>query len=275
MAPRVICTCYHCIKSSVTINGTVQPGRLVHATTRRNHEKHIQHSASPRLRQTPSSSASKQYKPPDTPTDITFSTVQIVQMVCILIAWLHLQAGVSRSVANTILKAVQLIISMALHLIETALSSAGFTISLVGLTIPQDVRTAFVHCIHEPDIIRIVCCPVCFSLYSRPVPLKCQWKESPRSRPCNTDLWKHENTSKGPKEVPKRFYSTQSFDSWLEFFLARKVIVNALDETFRQRGNRPAAFGGDMHDVQDSPAWQDLTGIFSNPYHLVFGIYVD
>jgi hypothetical protein len=30
-----------------------------------------------------------------------------------------------------------------------------------------------------------------------------------------------------------------------------------------------------MCDLQDSPAWQDLTGIFSTPHHLVFGIYVD
>ncbi|KAF9456769.1 hypothetical protein BDZ94DRAFT_1274797, partial [Collybia nuda] len=43
-------------------------------------------------------------------------------------------ASVSRSVANTILKAVQLIISMALHLIETALSSAGFWRFLVRVT---------------------------------------------------------------------------------------------------------------------------------------------
>jgi hypothetical protein len=37
----------------------------------------------------------------------------------------------------------------------------------------------------------------------------------------------------------------------------------------------PAAFGADMHDIQDSPAWQDLTGLFPTPYHLVFGIYID
>ena len=40
--------------------------------------------------------------------------------------------------------------------------------------------------------------------------------------------------------------------------------------------NHPqAAFGDDMHDIHDSPAWRDLTGLFSSPYHLVFGIYID
>lgn len=158
-------------------------------------------------------------------------------MICILVTWLHLRAGVSRSVSNTILKATQFIFAMIFQLIETALSSSGINASFPDLNIPQDVRTAYLHYFHEPEIIRTVCCPTCFSLYSRPAPLKCQWRESPRSRPCNTDLWKHENTSRGPKMVSKRLYSTQSFDSWLHFFLSRPIIVDSLGETFRQCGN--------------------------------------
>ena len=75
--------------------------------------------------------------------------------------------------------------------------------------------------------------------------------------------------------VPRRLYSTQSFDSWLRFFLSRQIIEDALDESFRQRRNSTAALGGDMHDVHDSPAWRDLTGLFSTARHLVFGLYID
>ena len=75
--------------------------------------------------------------------------------------------------------------------------------------------------------------------------------------------------------VPRRLYTTQSFDSWLSFFLSRQIIEDALDESFRRRGHSTAALGGDMHDVHDSPAWRDLTGLFSTAHHLVFGIYID
>ena len=144
---------------------------------------------------------------------------------------------------------------MMIQLIEITLCSSGVYVKLSGLELPRDVRTAYKQNFSEPDIIRTACCPSCFALYSAPVPLKCQWKESPRSRPCNTDLWKSQNTSKGPKLIPRRLYSTQSFDSWLRFFLSRQVIEEALDESFRKRTNNTAAFGGDMHDVHDSPAW--------------------
>jgi hypothetical protein len=198
-----------------------------------------------------------------------------VKLISVLVIWLHLRAGVSRSVANTILRAIQFLISTTLQLIEVALSSSGINIKLSKIEIPRDVRTAYKHHFSEPDIIRTACCPTCFTLYSQPIPWKCEWKESSRSRPCNTQLWKYQNTRKGPKLVPQRLYTTQSFDSWLHFFLSRQVIEDGLIECFHRRLNHPAAFGTDMHDVQDSPAWRDLTGIFSTPYHLVFGIYID
>jgi hypothetical protein len=175
-------------------------------------------------------------------SDVLIPSSTVVKMICILVVWLHVRAGVSRSVANTILKAFQFIISMTLQLIEATLHSSGINISFPDLTIPQDVRTAYAHHFLEPQIICTVCCPTCFSLYPQPAPIKCQWKESPCSRSCNTDLWKPKNTSKGPKMVPRRLYSTQSFDTWLQFFLSRKIIVDSLAETFRQRGNRPAAW---------------------------------
>jgi len=59
------------------------------------------------------------------------------------------------------------------------------------------------------------------------------------------------------------------------FFLSHQIIEDALDESFQQCRNSTAALGGDMHDVHDSPAWQDLTGLFSTAHHLVFGLYID
>ena len=177
--------------------------------------------------------------------------------------------------ANTILQAIQFIISATLQLVEVALFSSGINIKLSTFEIPRDVRTAYKHHFSEPDIIQTACCPTCFTLYSQPIPWKCEWKESSRSRSCSTQLWKYQNTRKGPKLVPKCLYTTQSFNSWLHFFLSRQVIEDALIECFHQNMNHPVAFGADMHDVQDSPAWRDLTGHFSTPYHLVFGIYID
>lgn len=194
-------------------------------------------------------------------------------MISVLVVWLHIRAGMSRSVANRVLRAAQLILFTTFTLIEVALLSSGFNVKLPTIKIPRDVRTAYQLHFTEPDIIRTACCPKCFFQFPSPVPWRCQWKASPRSRPCNTELWKIQNTRKGPKWVPHCLFTTQSFDSWLRLFLSRQIIDESLKETFRQRTNRP--FGTDMHDIQDSPGWRDLYGFLQSPHHLVFGIYVD
>lgn len=207
---------------------------------------------------------------------ITIPTVLIMKMICLLVIWLHNRAGVSRSVTNKILQGLQLVISVTLSIVEAALSSSGFTVKLSSIKVPRDIHTAYqLHC-PEPEIIRTACCPQCFSLYPRPIPWQCQWKASPRSRPCNTELWKLQNTQKGPKWVPQRLYTTQSFDSWLQFFLSRQDIEDCLHKTLQHRRNHPpAAFGASMNDIQESPAWNDLQGFIQSPYHLLFGIYID
>jgi len=198
-------------------------------------------------------------------------------MICILVVWLYVKAGVSWSVANTILKALNHILFTTLSLIEVALSSSGINIELPHIRIPQDVRTAYNHHFTQPDIIRTACCPTCFSLYPLPgIPQKCTWKASPRSKPCDTDLWRIQNTRKGPKWVPCCMFSTQNFDSWLRSFLSRKVIVDNLTKIHRQSTSHIPVFAQDMHDIQDSPAWRDLhPGGLQSPFDLTFGIYVD
>jgi hypothetical protein len=135
-------------------------------------------------------------------TDINFSATLIIKMVCLLVIWLHSRAGVSRAVTNKVLQAIQVIISATLYLVGIALMSSGFAVKLSNVKLPHDVCTAYqLHC-PEPEIIQTACCPWCFSLFPHLIPWKCQWKESPRSHACNTNLWKIQNTWNGPKWVP-------------------------------------------------------------------------
>ena len=144
----------------------------------------------------------------------------IGKMISILVVWFYVKVGVSCSVANKVLQALQLMLTMILHILEAALLSFGATVRLSDLNIPCDVQTAYRLHFTEPDIICTACCPKCFSLIHHPIHWWCQWRASPRSHPCNTELWKTRNTRSGPKMVPLSLYTTQSFDSWLESFLS-------------------------------------------------------
>ena len=75
--------------------------------------------------------------------------------------------------------------------------------------------------------------------------------------------------------VPHCLYTTQDFRAWLQFFLSRKVIDDALQETHQKQVNNPSQYGADMRDVHDSPAWRNLYEDQQNPYNLVFGLYID
>ncbi|KAF8058789.1 hypothetical protein FPV67DRAFT_518341 [Lyophyllum atratum] len=126
MAP-VICSCTICSTKTVTIHGVQQPGQQVDVSTRLKHEKRDKRPASPKRRKRSPSPASvtKHSRGSNAPKEIDFPVALIVKMVCVLVTWLHIRAGMSRSVANTILRAVQLIISTTLYLIEVSLSSSG------------------------------------------------------------------------------------------------------------------------------------------------------
>ena len=210
---------------------------------------------------------------------ISFQTDHIVKLICVLAVWLHVKGGISRSRANIILQAVQLIVSAVISLLELSLLAAGITVNIPALKVPRDVRTAYRHYFSEPAIDRTVCCPKCFSIFLgnyADMPRKCTWRSSPRSRPCNTELWEKQNTQKGKKWVPRCLYTTQSFDDWLQFFLSRKSVEDSLCLTSTQRKARAfAPLGADMTDVQDSPAWKDLHGPEDSPYNLSFGMYID
>ncbi|KAF9471292.1 hypothetical protein BDN70DRAFT_977179, partial [Pholiota conissans] len=207
--------------------------------------------------------------------EIVFLPSPLIKVICTLLVWLHVRAGVSRLVANKTLQGVQLILSMTLTLVEAALLSSGISVHFPSIDLPRDIRAAYQVCSIEPELVRTACCPKCFSLYPQPIPQVCSWKSSPRSRACNTKLWKVRNTRKGLKNVPCTLYTTQSFNSWLHFFLSRQIIEDALRNTFREQTDHPIQFGADMKDIRDSPAWRDLYGSFHSPYHLIFGVYID
>lgn len=203
-------------------------------------------------------------------------TATIAKLVCGIAVWLYVTAGASRSTTNTVLRAISYLVTTIIYLLETALASQGFKIKLSDLKIPLDVRSAYRRHFSEPKYKRTMCCPKCFKNFTCPVdelPFTCQWRASPRSDPCGARLWRR--TRNGSKKVPICLYTTQSFKAWLRFFLSRKSIDDALQQTHSKRVNYPVAFGSEMRDVHDSPGLCDLYGNQQSPYNLAFGIYID
>ncbi len=116
-----------------------------------------------------------------------------IQMVTLLVAWLSLQAGVSRKTANFTLKALHHILITVLQIFHTGLSTAGNHLPPLGnLRIPLDICTVYSHHKIDPELIRVPCCPTCFLQYPvehGPLPNRCTWKRSPRSKQCDTKLY--------------------------------------------------------------------------------------
>lgn len=206
------------------------------------------------------------------------TTSTIEKLICAIAVWLYVTAGSSRSVTNSLLRALSYLTATIFTLLGVALAGFGITINFPAVKIPRDVRSAYRRHFSEPKLKRTKCCPKCFYMYDRPdrlIPRHCGWKASPRSRVCGAALWRKQRTRNGWKKVAACLYTTQSFKEWLRFFLSRKVIDDALQQTFWKQVNNPVGIGSEMRDVHDSPAWRDLYGNQQNPYNLVFGIYID
>lgn len=193
--------------------------------------------------------------------------------------WLYLCAGASRSASNSILRAIQYLITTFIALLEIALASHGITVKFPPITIPRDVRSAYTRCFDEPEFKRTMCCPQCFYMYGDKdpdeIPERCNWSASPFARPCGAELWTRRRTRGGVTMVPKCLYTTQNFTTWLKFFLSRKVIDDALQETQRKHSPTWNSLPSVMRDVQGSPGWYNLFGGERGAYDLSFGIYVD
>jgi hypothetical protein len=201
----------------------------------------------------------------------------IINFCCILVIWLHLKAGVSRKIANIVLKAIQFILTAQLGLIQIALEAQlGTEIKLPEIQLPQDVRTAFRTQFPEPKIQRTACCPKCFTLYPdlSTMPEFCTHKDTPLSWVCDAPLYrkeKQERIDRGLKPLPRTWYNTQNFRSWLEWFLSQPEVEDHLQSTFE----RTATAGTEMYNFQDSPAWAGTKEFRTSKYHLVFAWYID
>lgn len=207
--------------------------------------------------------------------DISIPSQLITSLCCTLVVWLHIKAGISQATANTVLHSLHFILSTLLSILSvTICSTTGIEIKFPDLQIPHDICTA-IHQIQgiDPTIVWTICCPICYKQYtSAPFPMHCDWKETPRSYPCNASLWCTQRFGKISKLVPVSLYNTQDFESWISFFLGQHIIEDYLEAAFL---HNPAALGADMHDFQDSPAWKDLQDFLKSRYNLVFGLYID
>lgn len=211
----------------------------------------------------------------DENADIVIDSTLIVQLCSALVIWLNLKAGVGRETGNTILKALQLILTTTLELVQLALIAHGVPLQLLQFRIPRDLRTAYRNYTWEPEIVRTPCCPKCYTLYPSlaNMPEHCTAKVSKKSRiSCKAELWRTQRLGKEYKRVPITTFNTQKFECWLEWFLSRKSIDDALAKAFQRT---PAADGEEMHDLQDSPRWKKLKNVGKDKYNLVFGLYID
>ncbi|KAJ3804073.1 hypothetical protein F5876DRAFT_27538, partial [Lentinula aff. lateritia] len=199
-------------------------------------------------------------------------------MCWLLAAWLSLCAGVSRKTVNTVLRCLHFIITTIVTLIYISLQTSGHRLATATpmVNIPKDIRTVYKHTQLDPELIRIFCCPSCFTQYPADSTLrKCTWRKSPKSKPCNTDMWTSRHTKTGLKSIPKCLYTTQGLGSWLKFFLNRPKIDECLSQAFSKLQNPNPIYQDKMCDIQESPAWQSLRGFLTSKYHLVFAVYID
>ncbi|THU76379.1 hypothetical protein K435DRAFT_879290 [Dendrothele bispora CBS 962.96] len=191
-----------------------------------------------------------------------------------LAAWLNLSGGVSRTTTGIMLKAIATILATAFHIISiTLLKALGHDIDIPIPNIPRDVRSTYNTLNIEPTIIHTICCPKCFTLYPlhAGLPDRCTWKQSPRAHACREPLMMHRRTKKGKVPIPRRMYSTQCFKSWLEFFLQRPGIEEAINKSYL-----PSVFpDGKVRDTWGSKAWRKLAGFPQQPGNLTFSLYVD
>jgi hypothetical protein len=191
-------------------------------------------------------------------------------MAWTLVAWLHLTCGVSR---NACVKVLRFIFALVVHAMRLGanLQASGLPIRFneQGTTIPTVIR----HLSLDPVLIRSICCPTCFTIYSfEDCPDKCPRRATPRSRSCGTSLWKMRHTGgHHARKTPARLYMSQDFESWISLFLSREDIYTAIQKSYEHQ--KPQ--NGTMEDIWDSPAWESLGDFCVTRGNLTFSYYLD
>ena len=198
----------------------------------------------------------------------------LVTFVCTIAVWLHLTCGLSRANADRLMKAIHLLVSLAINFAHLLVKIQHPNVALQTLQtplIPHDVRTAITILSLDPNIIRSICCPKCYSKYSLShLPEICGRRETAHSQPCGAEVWTTRSTRSGPRRVPCRLYSTQNFNSWLEFFLSRLGIEDLIDKSYNHNPSPNI-----MHTIWDSPSWRSL-GLFTTTHgNLTFAYFIN
>lgn len=93
---------------------------------------------------------------------------------------------------------------------------------------------------------------------------------SAHSRICNEPLWTTRTTRHGPCQVPRRLYSAQDPDSFLEFFLSKPGIEDLIDKSYEHKRDAQR-----MQSIWDSPAWKSLGSFTTTVGNLTFSFYID
>jgi hypothetical protein len=187
--------------------------------------------------------------------------------VWLLGAWLYVCCGLSQAQAS---RAMTLIFALLLQAIKIGAKFADY-LPDPALQVTRNIRAAVSALSIESVLFRKICCPWCFALYDlHNLSDICPQCETPRSRPCNEPLWTTCQTQHGPKVVPRRLYTTQSFDSWLEFFLSHPDIKALLNPLYSN-----LTFPLIMCDICDAPAWQSLGGFTTTYGNLNFSYYIN
>ncbi|TFK47905.1 hypothetical protein OE88DRAFT_1614626, partial [Heliocybe sulcata] len=196
----------------------------------------------------------------------------IVTLALVLASWLHVCCGLSRGASSRVLKVVNAIITMTFNLACLFHILAHGSTRRMNINMKHDVRTAMSSLSIEPFLHRSVCCPKCFAQYAiGDCPDVCPRKETPQSRACGEVLWTTRHGGNGGSiRCSKRLYTTQSFESWLTWFLSRPGIEDAMDESYSH-----VPSGDQMHSIFDSPAWRSFGAYTSRPGNLVFSYFID
>lgn len=286
----VICVCSACCSESFTDKHGTHRGRRVAPSTRSSHEKKDRERKSDTAvgQDSPDAAVASETASEedaaalgkravciasdiDKVSDLSEDADKIARMICMSLLWLRLCTGASRTTVRKLAGLLTLILAAIASLLVLALKVANSSFELPSITIPLDERTMLQRLRLEPTILRSVRCPRCFTAYPLDnIPETCPHKQSSRARVCGESLKCWRQTRRGAVLVPRCLYSTQSFDSWLLFFLSRPQIEKQLGGSFHPR---PA--DGVMHGIWDSPAWRSLGSFTLEKYNLVFSLYLD
>ncbi|TFK52726.1 hypothetical protein OE88DRAFT_1791307 [Heliocybe sulcata] len=206
--------------------------------------------------------------------DTKQKSTSIATLIHVLILWLHLRCGLSRQASTVALKVINIVITMAFQLALSIRGLGSPDTDIPTINIKHDVRSAMASLSIEPVLLRSVCCPKCFAQYSlESCPDICPRRETKRSKKCGEHLWTTRNGSNGgPRRCPRCMYTTQSFESWLTWFLSRPGIEDLINESYEHQSPGP---GGIMHSIRDSPAWQSFGSFATTRGNLIFSFFID